>query len=269
MYIFVYLCCMIACLMQIVYLFIFQISSMKWNIQFLDLIDKLVTQMSTADVVYLANKCCTLTSDDHHKITLFTPNFVNKLINCIYPFVFKVYLLPYISWFNCSILRQLIIFSANDKALRMVNDFTNSVDYSKSITSYPIPEFSQLMITLDESQHTLLATKHHKSVDALILQDLLHIKELLKETFKITEYAIHLAGICAAAHAICWLLPKQVRSLVETKLTDGQLELWDEGCVLIKLLPDNYFLYENNSQFNTDDLFGVFDENSEDHPIEV
>ena len=249
----------------------FQKSSLKWNIQFLDLIDKLVTQMSTADVVYLANKCCTLTSDDHHKITLFTPDFVNKLINCIYPFVFKVYLLPYISWFNCSILRQLIIFSANDKALRMVDHFTNSVDYSKSITSYPIPEFSQMMITLDESQYTLLATKHHKSIDALVLQDLLHIKELLKKRFEITEYAIHLAGICAAARVICWLLPKQVRSLVETnlKLIDGQLELWDEGHILIKLLPDNYFLYESNSQHNNDDLFDVFNENSEDHPIKV
>ena len=130
MYICVHLCCIIACLMQIVYLCISQKSSVKWNIQFLDLVDKLFTPMSTANVVYLANKCCALTSDDHRKITLFTPDFVNKLINCITPFVFKVYLLPYISWFNCAILRQLLIFSANEEAFKMVNDFTNSLDYS-------------------------------------------------------------------------------------------------------------------------------------------
>ena len=247
---------------------LFQNSSVKWNMEFLDLVNKLVTQMSTADVVYLANKSCTLMSSDLHKITLFTPDFVNKLINCIYPFVFKVHLLPYMSWYDCSLLKQLVIFSANDKALRMIDHFTNSVDYSKSITSYPMPEFSQMMITLDESQYTLLATKHYKGVDALTLQDLLRIKKLLVQRFEITEYSIHLAGIRTAVCCFYWLLPKQVRSLVESKLTDGQLELWNEGCVVTKLLPDTFFSDEDNLH-HIYDLFCVFDENLEDHPMEV
>ena len=108
---------------------------MNVNIAFLDLADKLVAKMSTADVAVLANKCSTLMASDVHQIPLFTPEFMNKLINCTYPFVFKIYLLPYISWFDCSILRQLINFGNNKEALKVVNHFIDSLDYNEPFTS--------------------------------------------------------------------------------------------------------------------------------------
>lgn len=241
---------------------------MKWNVEFLNLVDKLVTQMSTADVIHLASKCCMLMASDIHKITLFTPNFVNNLINCIHPFVFKIYLLPYMSWFDCSILKQLFIFSGNEEALNIVNHFINSLDYNKPITSYPIPEFSQLMVTLDKSHYTLVATKHSKSIDTLILQDLLSTKKLLMQRLELTEHAVHLAGVRTAVCCFYWLLPKQVQPLVESKMNGDQLELWGEGRILTKLLPQNFFSHENSSQQN-DDLFCIHNENSEDRPVKV
>ena len=114
--------------------------------------------MSTADVTVLANKYGTLMASDVHQIPLFPQDFVNKLINCTYPYIFKIYLLPYISWLDCSILRQLVIFSNSKEALKMVDQFVESLDYSKPIASYHITEFSQLVIPLDDSQCTLLAT---------------------------------------------------------------------------------------------------------------
>ena len=144
---------------------------MNVNIAFLDLADKLVAQMSTADVAVLSNKCSTLMASDVHQIPLFTSEFMNKLINCTYPFVFKMYLLPYISWFDCSILRQLINFGSNKKALKVVNHFIDSLDYNKPITSYDVPEFSQLVIPLDDSQHTLLVTKHIRNINELSLKE--------------------------------------------------------------------------------------------------
>ena len=60
--------------------------------------------MSTTDVAVLVKQCGTMMASVVHNIPLFTPDFMNKLDNCTYPFIFKIYILPCISWFDYSIL---------------------------------------------------------------------------------------------------------------------------------------------------------------------
>ena len=202
-------------------------------------------QMSTADVSILANKCDTLMASDVHQISLFNSDFVNKLIKCTYPFIFKIYFLPYMSWFDWSILRQLILFSNNKAALNLVDQFVDSLDYSKPVTSYHIPEFSQLVIPLDNSQYTLLATKHSSSIGGLTLLHVKNIKLLLIKGLELTDYAIQLAAINKMSCCFYWLIPNQVRPLVEDKLNQVQLELWSKGIVLTTLLPVDFYSSEN------------------------
>ena len=227
------------------------------NLLFLDLVDKLFANMCTADVSGLATKCGALMASDIHKIPLFTVDFLKKLVNCIQPFLFEVYLIPYMSWFNCSILKQLIHLSNNCEALKMVNNFINSLDYKKQITSYPIPKFSQLMIPLDDSQYTLLATKYISSINRLILKDLKDIEKLLIKRLEITEYALHLVAIHFESYCFYWLIPNQIRPLIEHNLTKSQLELWDKGIVWTRILPVSICSDESVLQKDINHLFSV------------
>ena len=228
---------------------------MNVNLLFLDLVDTLVTEMSTADVAVLANKCGTLMASDVYQIPLFTQEFMNKLTNCVYPFIFKMYLLPYMSWLDCCLLKQLVNFTSNKSVLlKMVDQFIDSLDYNELVTSYHIPEFSQLLIPLDSSQHTLLATMHIQSIDKLILQDVVNIKKSLIRRLEITDHAVQLIAMHSKSCCFYWLMPNQIRSLVEDKLNQQQ---WDKGVVLSTLLPANFLSVENTFQH---DLFNISSE---------
>ena len=224
--------------------------------------------MSTADVTFLANKCGTLMASDEYQIPLFTPEFMDKLINCTYPFLFKMYLLPYMSWYDCSILKQLINFCNNKGALKMIDHFLNSLDYNKPIISYDIPEFTQLLIPLVNSHYTLLATKHNASISEFTLSYVKCIKESLISGLEITDYAIQLIAIHTKSCCIYWLIPNQVRPLVALKLSQFQLQLWDQGIILTRLFPANFYSDDNVSQQINDNMFNFLNDNAEDS-IEV
>ena len=206
---------------------------------FLDLVDKLVAQMSTDDVTVLADKCATLMASAVHQIPLFTSEFVTKLINCTYPFVFKILLLPYMNWFDYSLLKQLVIFSNNKEALKMLDQFVDSLNYSKLVKSYHIPEFSQLSIPLDRSHYALLATVHIKSIGNMILQEVQSIKYSLINKLKITSYAIQLIAVQSKSRCFYWLIPNKLQPPIDDQLNRNQLKLYDEGIVFIKLLSVN------------------------------
>ena len=217
-------------------------------------------QMSTADVAVLVKQCGSMMASDIHKIPLFTPVFMSKLNNCIYPYIFKIYLLPFMNWFDYSILKELAKSSNYKEALKLVDLFVTTIDYDQPITTYPISEFSQLVMPLDNSEYTLLATRSIRSFNELTLQYLVNIKRLLVQRLEITNHAILLAGLHNVSYCIYWLIPNQIQTLVQDKLNQEQLELWDEGIVLTTLLPVNFF---SDSNLHTqENIFHVSLENS-------
>ena len=220
--------------------------------------------MSTADVVELANKCSTLMASDVHHIPLFTQKFINKLIDCTYPFIFKMYLLPYMSWFDYSLLKELVIFSNNKEALKMIDQFIHSLDYSKPVTCYHITEVSELFIPLKNSQYALLATVHTKSIDELILQDVLNIKKSLISTLEITDNAIQLSAIHNKSCCFYWMIPVNLQHLIEDKLNKNLLKLCDEEIIFIKLLLVNYSSEDTEYQQNDFNLFHIYLDDSQE-----
>ena len=83
---------------------------------FLDLIDKLIVHLFTGDVIMLVNNLDKLMASD----ALFDVGLIKKMRNRPYPFTFKIYLLPFISWFDHSILRELVKFSKVKEAIWLV-----------------------------------------------------------------------------------------------------------------------------------------------------
>jgi len=136
----------------------------------------------------------------------------------------------------------------------MLEKFVNSLDYSQPITSYDLPQFSQLQIPWDNYNHTLLATVNIH-FNRLILQDVLNIKKTLIRGLEITDYAIQLAAIHDKSCCIYWFISNQIRPLLEDNL--NQPELWDKGIILVKLLPINFYSNENALQNNGSDPFNL------------
>ena len=159
----------------------------------------------------------------------------------------KIHLLPFITWFDNTILIELVAACGKTDILELLYEFNDSIlKYSKPITSYSIPQFSQLIIPLDDSEYTIIAIKTVQNCGEFVLQNVKDIKEFLKSHWELTAHAIQLAAIDYQDNFIYWMIPKQVQSLVENKLSEGQYYLWRGGIAQAALLPNNYLSTEND-----------------------
>ena len=224
--------------------------------------------MSTDDVnvVMLINKCAKLMASDTNQLSLFSEDFINKLKNIPYLFLFKVYLLPFNTWFDHSILRVLIESSKSKEAIELLNQFDCCIDYDQPIALYNIPEYSQLVIPCkgNKNEFTLLVTIFFKNNNEILLRDLLNIKKAMMLKWELTIHAIHLVAINLELNYFYWMIPKQIQPLIKAKLNQNHHLCVDKGIVMITLLPDNYFCDENlrqnvGSKFN----FMNFDEHED------
>ena len=218
-------------------------SNQKLQLMFLYLIDKLTIQMSTNDVAMLANQFHKIMAcDEVDKITLFNVSFRQKLNYNPFPFIFKVYLLPFMSWFDHSILKELVKYSNNKEAIEQLDQFNTCINYDEPIKSC-IPEVSHLMIPCkgNESEYVLLVTKHfNKDHDKMVLQDLLNIKNQLTIHLGITHHALQLVAMHNRLSYFYWMLSKHIQQMIEQGINQGQLALWSKG-ILATILSDHFF----------------------------
>ena len=210
------------------------------------MIDELVAQIHSVDIKILADKCYALMASNIHNIKLFTVSFLKKLLRCSNSTFLKIYLLPFSTWLDNTILRELIAIYENTDILMKLCKFFSVIDDTQPITSYPIPTFSQLIIPLDDSEYTIVAIKTFQNCSKLILRDVKDIKELLTSHWELTAYAIQLAAIDYSRNFIYWMMPKQVHLLVVNKLNKGMHELWLRGIFMAVLLPKDFFAAAND-----------------------
>ena len=216
---------------------------------FLEVIDNFAAQLHTVDIEFLVDKCCTLMASDIHNIKLFTDNFIKKLFKCSHSSsLLKLYLLPFITWLDNTILIKLATAYEEVVDLGLFCKFIHIIDGTEPVASYPIPTFSQLLIPLDDSQYTIVVVKTFGSCSELTLNDVVDVKEFLTSYWELTVYALHLAAIDQHRNYMYWMIPKQVQSLVENRLNQRQLELWNKEIFKMFLLP-SYF-YSDNNYFN-------------------
>ena len=198
------------------------------------------------DIEFLVDKCRTLMASDVHNIKLFTDSFIKKLFKCSHPHLLKTYLLPFNTWLDNTILRELATTIWKNITLKSFCEFIYTIDDTQLITLYPIPIFSQLIIPLDNSEYTIVAIKTLQCCNELVLKDVLDIKEFLRSHCELTVHAIHLAAIDYSNNCIYWMIPKQVKWLVEVKLSQGQRELLERKIFQAVLLPNGFFAADND-----------------------
>ena len=191
--------------------------------------------------------CRDIMASKEDKIPLFDESLLNRLDKCNSYFLLKLILLPYMTWLDHSILRYLISASKSKAALKLLDEFDSSIDYTQPMKVYPIPAPSQLIIPLVDSDYTLVATKYSKFAANINLEQLVFIRSLLSELWLITENAIQLVAVHAKHFYLYWMIPKVVVKLIEeqSSLDVIQQQLLEEGIIVTNILPRN--IYSANS----------------------
>ena len=216
------------------------------------------------DIEYLADKCRTLMASDDYNIKLFTDSFIKKLFKCSHSSLLKVYLLPFITWLDNTILIELIAAYEKVDSLELFYELIHIIDDTEPITSFHLPTFSQLIIPLDDSEYTIVAVKTVQNCSGLVLKDVKDVKLLLTSQWQLTAHTLYLVSIDYHYNCMYWMIPKQVQPLVENKLNQRQHDLWVKGILQIYLLPNEYFSVDDRHRQVINDPFNVYCHSSKD-----
>ena len=222
------------------------------NMIFYDLIDHLYLHLSAIEKLPFDLRKYNDTNP------LFTEQWLKKIESL---FLFKIYLLPFITWLDHFILKELVVASSSEDAQQLLNLFDSKIDTycSQPITSFPILSPSQLMIPLDDSEYTLLAMKfcHPSRGDStqgmIILQDVVDIKLIMKHKWEMSSHdicSIQLVAVHTKLELLYWMIPKSLVKVIKSNLVHD----WKSGIIMMEVLPANFHSLEDNSET----LQGVF-----------
>ena len=216
------------------------------NIIFYDLIDHLYLHLSVmAKLPFDLSKYSDINP-------LFTEQWLKKMKSL---YLFKIYLLSFITWLDHSILKKLVVASGSEDAQQLLNLFDSKIySYcSQSITSFPILSPSQLMIPLDDSKYTLLAMKFcppsrgDSTQGMIILQDVIDIKLMMKHHWKMSNHeinSIQLVTVHAKLWLLYWIIPRYLVAVIKSNLVHD----WKSGIIMMAVLPTNFHSLDNNSE---------------------
>ena len=183
---------------------------------------------------------------------LFTKRWLRKIKSL---FLFKIYLLPFITWLDYSILKELAKLSGSQDALKLLNLFDCKFRsyWTQPIGSFPIPPPNQLTIPLDDSEYTLLAmefcltSQEDATRSTIVLQDAFDIKLKLKNQWQINNpdvCSFQLVAINTKSRFLYWMIPKHLVKVIN----DNLFHEWRCGIIKMTVLPANFYTLNNNSE---------------------
>ena len=215
------------------------------NLVFYDLIDHLYLHLSATEQ---------LPFDLIGKYSDINPLFTEQRLKKIKSlYLFKIYLLTFITWLDYSILKELVVASGSEDAQQLLNLFDSKVDsfWNQPIALFPILSLSQLIIPLDDSEYTLLAMKFSCQGDTtqgiIILQDVIDIKLTMKHKWELSTHdirSIQLVAVHAKLKFLYWITPKSLIKVIKSNLVHD----WRCGTIMMAVLPTNFFSLENESE---------------------
>ena len=220
------------------------------NMIFYDLIDHLYLHLSATEKLPfdLIGKCSDINPP-------FTEWWLKKIGDSKSFYHIKIYLLPFVTWLDHFILKELVVASGSEDAQQLLNLFDSKLELycSQPITLFPILSPSQLMIPLDDSEYTLLAMKFCPpsrggfTQGMIILQDVVDIKLIMKHKWEMSDYEIHsiqLAAVHAKLELLYWMIPKSLVKVIKNNLVPD----WKSGVIMMAVLPANFHSLEDNSE---------------------
>ena len=181
-----------------------------------------------------------LMASEVHHIPLFSEALLKKFDHCKSYILLKILVLPYISWLDHSLIQWFVLSSQSTIAKKILNTFDESIDCKKLLLSYPIPAPSQLMIPLDGSDYTLVATKCDFDFTQATLQKIIDIRNDLVKLWEITQHAVQLTAIHIQERYFYWMIPRSVAKLIANKTPQIQYELLKNGIIMCSIFPMDF-----------------------------
>ena len=215
----------------------------KIHLMFLDLVDKLMLLLSTAEKLPFNLFQLFHNLNAYDSIPLFTAKSLQRFSNCKSAFCFKISLLPFITWLDHSILNELVTVSGSVSAKQLLHQFDSKINKNKFVASYPIPTPNQLMIPLDDSEYTILAVKSYNCHNDITLYQIEEIKSLMTSSLKVSNHVFQLLAIHSKANCLYWMIPKCVVSFIRCNLKSNH-ELV-QNALTVSILPDGLFAGES------------------------
>ena len=205
------------------------------HLTFLAVLDQLSLLLLSADMTHhITTECHTLLACKDPQTPLFSEHFIAKLISNKIPVLLNILLLPFVTWFDHSILRKLVLATQNKEAVQLLDKFDSLVDCNQPLT---VPAPSQLIIPLADSDYTLVATKCDINTQQLTIKHVSDIKTTLLTQWGITEHAIQLIAIHVDYNVLYWMIPESVAPLIENHIDADQYELQKSGIIRSAILP--------------------------------
>ena len=212
------------------------------NMIFNDLIDQLFLYLSAAEKI----------SFDFRQYSDSNPVFTEKHLQKVKSFyLLKIYVLPFVTWLDHSILHELVVASGSEDAQQLLNLFNTKIDsYSNQpITLFPLPPCSQLMIPLSDSEYTLLAIKFNPprggtTQGMILLQDVKKVKLVLERKWKMGSHDIQLVAMHTKLELLYYMIPKRLVEVVESNMVPD----WSSGIIMMAVLPTNFHGLQENSE---------------------
>ena len=146
----------------------------------------------------------------------------------------KIYLLPFVTWFNFSVLSELVKRSEDSSADNLIDTYESHINPSQPITSYPFAIPSHLMIPNNDS-FTFVVTECTNQLHTL--SDIMKIQELLISEWNITINAIQLVTVKDVL--LYWMIPTCVKEHIEAASNDTAVQdaLWQNGVTRLLTFP--------------------------------
>ena len=214
-----------------------QMKMSEVNMIFNDLIDYLYLQLSAAEKL-------PFDLETYSSINpLFTEQWLGNIASL---YLFKIYLLPFMTWLDYSVLKELVKASGSEDVQQLLNLFNSKINsfWIQPITSFPIPPSSQLMIPLDDSEYTLLAmefcvtSQEDTKQTTIVLQDVMDIKLTLKCQWQINSCDVcsfQLVAVNTKLKFLYWMIPKRLVEMINNNLVYE----WRSGIIKMTVLSAN------------------------------
>jgi len=205
------------------------------HLMFLDLLNELVGLLFSVDVtVNIVEECKKMLACNDPHIPLFTGRYINKLVECKFPIVFKNLLLPFMSWFDHSILKHLVLTtSPSSEGEVLLNRFASLIDYNQQPT---MPSPSELVMPSDVSDYTLVATKCDMNYQEFTVGQVIKFKKSLTIKLGITEHAIQLVAVHVDNSVLYWMIPESVAQVISGQIDQHHFQLKQSGIIASAIL---------------------------------
>ena len=206
--------------------------------QYLDLCDSIIRLLQKLQPKQIIKIVANFAISEEQQVKLFSDSYIKSLNKITSTVVILRRLFLYSSWYDFSIVEELVKECKCFKGFYLLDWFNLHIDKTLPISHYPLPIPSSLMIPDKSSSHFLMAMTYREEL--LTLLHITELKSFLLHTFKIKSYTCILLGV-GSPDTLYWLLPKSVFSLVCKEVPEHIDDFYTEGITKIAISPDITF----------------------------